>query len=469
MRRRARLTVTLIALVTVGSSFVSTAPRDLALAADPISQARAQQASIERQLADQRARLASLRATSASLEDKLDVAEAQLAQVTAEYERVVQLLGEVRQQVEEITDHLARLRADIDRLDARLAAVAADIARQTEELGIREALLEDHLRSAYEQSQTSLLEVILSADSLDAATNQVGYLLNVSEQDRAIAAEIRNIREELNLKEATLRDGRNALREARVAASAEEAILRERKRQLAELEKRTAELKAAAARKQAEQEAALNAALQAKGNVREEIADNERAFAAASQLVNRLVAEQAALEEARRRQAAEEARRRAEEEARRREGNTSPPSTSPTGFRWPEAAPRITQEWGPTSFALEPPYTYNGVYYPHFHGGIDMASGCGAAVMASKTGVVVASGQPLLPYDTGFGVIIDHGGDVQTWYWHLDPRVVVRPGQVVNGGQLIGYEGTTGFSTGCHLHFAVNDHGVWENPRRYLP
>jgi murein DD-endopeptidase MepM/ murein hydrolase activator NlpD len=39
----------------------------------------------------------------------------------------------------------------------------------------------------------------------------------------------------------------------------------------------------------------------------------------------------------------------------------------------------------------------------------------------------------------------------------------------VNLGATIGYEGTTGMSTGCHLHFAVNDHGVWTNPRWYLP
>jgi murein DD-endopeptidase MepM/ murein hydrolase activator NlpD len=459
MRRRARLAVTFIALMVAAGSFVGSTPRDLALAADPISEARAQKAAIERQLADQRARLASLRATSAALSNKLDLAEAQLAEITSEYERVVQLLSEVRQQVQEISEHLAQLRDEIERMDARLAAVAADIALQSDELAAREALLQDHMRSAYEQSQTSLLEVLLSADTLDAATNQVGYLLTLSEQDQLLADQIREVREELNIKEATLREGRGALREARVAASAEEAILRERKEQLAELERRTAELKAAAEQKRAEQAAALNDALEAKGNVKQQIADNQRAFAAASQLVNRLVAEQEALEEARRRQAEEEARRRRENDD----------GVSASGFRWPEAAPRITQEWGPTSFELEPPYTYKGTYYPHFHGGIDMASGCGAAVMASKTGVVVASGQPLLPYDTGYGVIIDHGGGVQTWYWHLQARVVVRPGAVVNTGQVIGYEGTTGFSTGCHLHFATNVNGVWENPRFYLP
>lgn len=465
MRRRARLTVTLLALVTLAGSFVGSSARDLALAADPISEAKAQKASIEAQLADQRARLASLQASAASLSDQLDAAQAALAQVNAEYDRVVQMLGQVRQQVEEITAHLAQLRAEIAALDEQLVAVQLDIVEQTRSLDAREALLEDHLRSAYEHSQTSLLEVMLSSDSLDAATNQVGYLLTLSEQDQALADEIRLIREELDVKQDTLRDGRRALREARIAASVEEALLRERQAELERLEARTAELKAAAERRRAEQEAALNAALQAKGDVEAQIAANQRAFAAASQLVDRLVAEQAALEEARRRQAEEEARRRAAEEA-----NRPPPTrSSPSGFRWPEAAPRITQEWGPTSFALEPPYTYNGTYYPHFHGGIDMASGCGAPVLASKTGVVVASGQPLYPYDTGFGVVLDHGGGIQTWYWHLQARVIVRPGQVVDAGQVIGYEGNTGFSTGCHLHFAVNDHGVWENPRRYLP
>ncbi len=203
------------------------------------------------------------------------------------------------------------------------------------------------------------------------------------------------------------------------------------------------------------QEAALNAAVQAKGNVEAQIAANEKSFVAASQLVDRLVAEQAAIEEAKRR-AAEEARKKAQH-------------ISATGFRWPEAAPRVTQEWGPTSFSLEPPYTYNGTYYPHFHAGIDMASGCGAPIVAAKAGVVVASGQPLWPYDPGFGVVLDHGGSVKTWYWHMQPRVIVSPGQIVNTGQVIGYEGSTGFSTGCHLHFAINANGVWQNPRWFLP
>jgi murein DD-endopeptidase MepM/ murein hydrolase activator NlpD len=445
----------LVALLTVGGIVVSGDPRNQALAADPISQAKAERAAIDRELADQRVRLDELRATSASLSQQLDAAEAELANVTAEYEHVVSLLVLVRRDVREINQRLHALRMQIDRMNHRLRAVSEDISLQTAELMARQALLQDHLRAAYERSQTSLLEIILSADSLDEATNQVGYLLTLSDEDKALADEIRVIREELVYKRETLREGRAALQEARVTASEQQQLLMERREQLERLEKQTAELKAEAADKRAEQEAALNAALETKGNVEEQIAANEAAFRQANALVSRLVAEREALERA----------RQLAEDAARRQAN----SLSRYGFRWPEVGATITQEWGPTSFAMEPPYVYRGVYYPHFHGGIDMSSGCGAPIMAAKAGVVVASGQPLWPYDAGYGVVIDHGGGIQTWYWHITTQIVVRPGQVVNTGQIIGYEGTTGFSTGCHLHFATNVSGVWENPRAYLP
>ena len=77
------------------------------------------------------------------------------------------------------------------------------------------------------------------------------------------------------------------------------------------------------------------------------------------------------------------------------------------GFRWPERSFQVTQEWGPTAFVLEPPYTYGGTYYPHFHAGIDFAGGCGTPIYAAGPGVVVASGQPLMPVDTGFGVVVN--------------------------------------------------------------
>jgi murein DD-endopeptidase MepM/ murein hydrolase activator NlpD len=329
----------------------------------------------------------------------------------------------------------------------------------------REALLEDHLRSAYERSQTSLLEVLLSADSLDEATTQVGYLMTVSDQDTILAEDIRALRAELETRRATLREGRRGLADARAGARAEEDLLTARRDELTALEALLAELRVAAEVKQAEQEAALNAALQAQGDVEAQIARNEEAAAAAqrlaAQLAQQAAAQQAAIEEAIRRAAAEAAARAAAEAARN--------ATSVYGMRWPERSFQVTQEWGPTGFVLEPPYTYGGTYYPHFHAGIDFAGGCGTPIYAAGPGVVVASGQPLMPYDSGFGVVVDHGSGIQTWYWHMQPGVVVGPGTIVTSESVIGYEGSTGMSTGCHVHFAVNHGGVWENPRNYLP
>lgn len=430
-----------IALLMVGTSIVTTSSRDQAQAADPLADAKAQQQALENTLSAQRAALAALKAKAATLGAKLNAAKAELASVTAEFNRVSALLAEVQVQVAEITAHLADLRAQIAKLDKQLQAVAIEILRQTDELHSRESLLQDHLRSAYERSQTSVLELLLSADSLDAATNQVSYMLTVSDQDKQLADEIRDLRASLEAQEEGLREGRVEVAAARDVANEEAKLLAEREAELAAMQKELARLKAAAEQKRREQEAALNAAVEARGDVAVQIEDSQKAFDAATKLVAKL---------------------QAEEDARRQ-------APSAFGFKWPELTFHVTQEWGPTRFVLEPPYTYKAVYYPHFHGGIDLANGCGTPVLAVGTGTVRASGQPLWPWDSGYGVVISHGSGVQSWYWHLKAVIVVKAGQVVSRGQVIGYEGNTGNSTGCHLHFAINDHGVWENPRVYLP
>ena len=494
MRRRSSLAVTFVALLTVSWTVFTSQPGGSALAADPeaeLAQTRAQledaqsaRQSLQATLDRQRTELSQLQRRSADLDTQLDLARAELEAVTAEYEHVRSVLGQVREQVADIEARIAELRAQIAELDDELKAVAADINRRSTDLADREALLQDHLRSAYERTQTSLLEILLSAESLDEATTQVGYLVTVSEQDAMLADDIRSIRAELELRRQTLKDGRRALADARAVAGDEEASLKARRDELTVLEARLAELRSAAEIKQAEQAAALQSSLEAQGDVEQKIADNERAAEAAAalaaQLQQQAAAQEAAIAEAKRR-AAEEAARRAEAERRAQEAARDAAAraaadaaaranaSSSYGFRWPERSFRVTQEWGPTTFRLEPPYTYGGTFYPHFHAGIDFANGCGTPIYAAGAGVVVASGQPLMPWDTGFGVVVDHGNGIQTWYWHMQARVIVAPGTIVTSESVIGYEGTTGLSTGCHVHFAVNDRGVWENPRAYLP
>jgi murein DD-endopeptidase MepM/ murein hydrolase activator NlpD len=117
----------------------------------------------------------------------------------------------------------------------------------------------------------------------------------------------------------------------------------------------------------------------------------------------------------------------------------------------------ITQEFGKTP--------YSSIYPGGVHTGIDIAAAHGAAVVAARTGVVDIAG-----WDTsGYGnlVAIRHPGGFRTLYGHLSD-ISVRPGQSVISGQVIGREGSTGNSSGPHLHFEVRDNGATRNPRSFV-
>ena len=99
-----------------------------------------------------------------------------------------------------------------------------------------------------------------------------------------------------------------------------------------------------------------------------------------------------------------------------------------------------------------------------FHAGIDLAAPTGTAIVATSPGAVVAAG-----WCGGYGqcVTIDHGGGVMTLYGHLS-RIDVAPGQQIARGQSIGLVGSTGRSTGPHLHYEVRVNGMAVNPADYL-
>lgn len=100
-----------------------------------------------------------------------------------------------------------------------------------------------------------------------------------------------------------------------------------------------------------------------------------------------------------------------------------------------------------------------------FHRGQDFAGGCGANVLASAGGIVVFAGWH--PYGGGNRVEIEHTSGLKTTYNHLS-SIRVSTGQQVSRGQVIAGVGTTGASTGCHLHFEVEFHGEVVDPMDWL-
>ena len=129
---------------------------------------------------------------------------------------------------------------------------------------------------------------------------------------------------------------------------------------------------------------------------------------------------------------------------------------------WPMAGGRVTQGFGPTTFAMEPALGR----YPHFHTGIDIAAPFGTTVSAAAAGIVVAVGHS----KTGYGnyVVIAHGGGIMTLYGHL-LETDVTVGQVVRAAQRVGLEGSTGWSTGAHVHFELRVNDAVVDPTLNLP
>jgi murein DD-endopeptidase MepM/ murein hydrolase activator NlpD len=98
------------------------------------------------------------------------------------------------------------------------------------------------------------------------------------------------------------------------------------------------------------------------------------------------------------------------------------------------------------------------------HNGVDMNASQGDAIKAAAAGRVILAG-----VKGGFGntIMIDHGGGMVTLYAHQS-RIGASVGQKVTAGETIGYIGSTGLSTGPHLHFEVRINGVPKNPTNYI-
>jgi murein DD-endopeptidase MepM/ murein hydrolase activator NlpD len=150
-------------------------------------------------------------------------------------------------------------------------------------------------------------------------------------------------------------------------------------------------------------------------------------------------------------------------------GPTAPPVEGLEGYVWPIAHPRLTQPFGPS------PYGSRIVDGKPFHDGIDVATFCGDRVMAAHAGTVLAASRrfdrsigwvgDLEPYFERLDrkrlwmtlpivVVIDDGNGYRSMYAHLS-RTVVKAGDIVKAGQLLGYEGATGRASGCHLHYGL--------------
>ena len=134
---------------------------------------------------------------------------------------------------------------------------------------------------------------------------------------------------------------------------------------------------------------------------------------------------------------------------------------SSISFTWPLSGGRLSQGYGPTRLGFEPPFAG----FPHFHTGYDIAGSYGSPVAAAFDGVVIGSQSDVYGY--GKYVVIGHPDGTATLYAHLS-AISVLPGQSVLRGQVLGAEGSTGNSTGPHLHFEILVDGQPVDPAAFV-
>ncbi|WP_131105280.1 M23 family metallopeptidase [Ornithinimicrobium sufpigmenti] len=397
--------------------------------------------------------LGSLAATLELLSGEADAVDQMAMSRTVLRVQDQQIRSLATQEAEQVAeqDRLTGVRQDIAYLLARAEAVvvAKDQARAAAEAAKveLESLEADQARARAElETQKTIVLASLEAEQ-EVSDELEAELARLAQDTHGLKLEEKAELERLAAEEAKRRAEEEARRQAAEEA-ARQAAAEEAARQ------RAAEREAARQRAAAEEaQRRADAEAQAEAERRAAAADAE-----AEEAQRR--AEEQAREEEERRRAEEEAR---EEEERQEDDDVheaSLPSPPPSYLTYPVNAP-ISSEFGNR---LHPVL---GIWL--LHAGMDFAAGCGIPVVSAADGVVFTSG-----YNdrSGHYVIVDHGVhrgvNLTTTYMHFQSAPVVAAGQAVGQGEVVGHVGTTGSSTGCHLHFETRENGTPVNPRGWL-
>jgi Membrane proteins related to metalloendopeptidases len=407
---------------------------------DELSDARARQAQLKKDVAAQKAQVAQLSALQTDLAAGIRQTASELHGINADLAAVKIKIKTMQGKINVITAAYAALVAQLKDLDAQLLVVEAREAAKKTELAARKAKLAERVRSAYDTDRTSMLETFLSGGTFTDLLAEMSYFIDVGEQDKALASQIALDQETLaSLHQATA-DTRAHTDDLRLETAGQKraldkslSALNDAKAALKKLEKRTAVALA-------QQKRAYSTLARNKAAARQAIARASSAQKKLQSQIADLIRKQAQV------------------------GNI--PSAYSGTLSWPMGGD-ITQEFGCTGFGWEPPLGS----CAHFHRGIDRVAPIGTPVHASGAGTIVYIGWNYADgADPAWIVIIAHSQGLQTWYAHMSPSHPngISTGSTVSKGQVIGYEGNTGHSTGAHLHWAVMFNGNFVNPRLFL-
>lgn len=407
---------------------------------DDLADAKAKQAQLKKEIEKQKAQVQQLNALQASLSADIAKTRRELNGINADLTSVRKKINKMSAQIDLVQADYDDLVLQLGALDARLIQLTAAEAAKRQQLSDRKALLAERIRAAYDTDRTSLLETFLSGGTFADLLTQTSYFIDIGQQDKALAEQIVHDQEALAVIHQTTEDTRTRTDGLRIETASQKVKLDAK---LADLKSAKADLK----RLERATAKSLRAQRQTYAKIQANRKDAAKALAAAAAAQKRLAAKIAAI-----------VRKQAQQ------GNI--PSQYNGTLSWPMSG-TVTQNFGCTGFSWEPPLGD----CAHFHRGIDIVAAYGTKVRASGDGVVAYIGWNYADgADPAWIVIIAHSSGLQTWYAHMQAKYPggIHQGSHVSAGQVIGYEGNTGHSTGAHLHWAVMFNGDFVNPRLFL-
>lgn len=343
-----------------------------------------------------------------TLHERLDAARARIASVQDQADTVEEQVASIDRQIAAVEDALDASEALVQRTQAEIGVLRVAVRDKEERYEEVKGRAIDIAVSLYKAGPGGNLEPLLGAKTLDELNSAVEYSSAMSEDQISVMVSLKRLQVELEAESAEL--------EIKLAEALE--VRNEQRQQSQHLrELRAAQrLKLADLRKQIESERAEADALV------EESAAIEAQLAQAAPVAAPAVAAVP---------------------------DPANLSSGASGFAWP------------INGAVTSGYGYR---WGRMHEGIDIDCVTGAPIRASKAGTVISS-----TYDDGYGnhVVIDHGGGLASLYAHMSALHVT--GGSVSQGESVGACGSTGASTGDHLHFEIRVNGSPQDPLNYLP
>ncbi len=310
-------------------------------------------------------------------------------------------------QISDIVSNIVALNNEIDLANAQIAEKEIELANAQRMLDNNKEYFKRRVVSMYKSGGSTYIELIFGAEDMNDFFNRVDMLQYVLENDKKIIDEMTEARDTVIAAKEVIETKKAELEEAKVLAEEQKAMLDE---------------------SLAQQQTILD-------QLSEEIEINEEEAAAAQK-------------------EKDEFNKQLEEELAKL---NTPPSGNYSGGRmaWPI----------PQGGTITSPYGYRTYPSKGLHTGLDIAIRSGSTIAAAESGTVIK----VVHGTTGYGkyLMVDHGGGYVTLYAHTS-KIIVSKGQKVARGEKIAEVGSTGFSTGPHLHFEVRVNGTAVNPIGYI-